>query len=149
MTLSELEKAIVEKINQEPWFVSARFTALSDDDADIEAELERRLAQAGADGASILVSIADFSSETNSSKNPVGRQKVVCSVSENPALNRFNRQFLAAKQVAEYLAVFLNLEEIGEDILVLESIMSAPVPKLINYNVIFKIQHTLQGIPTE
>lgn len=149
MTLSELEKEIVAKINAEPWFVQFSFLALSDDEADIETELEKRLVQSGEAGASILVSTADFSSETNSCKNPVGSQKIACSVSENPAMNRFNKQFAPAKQAAEYLAVFLNLVQIGEDTLVLEGIASAPVSKLINYNVIFKIQHTLEGIPTE
>jgi len=149
MTLSELQAAAVALINAEPWFPKVGFQALSDDAADIVAELEKRLAQSGGSGANILVSVGDFESESSSSKTPVGSQKLACSVSENPSLNRFNRQFTSAFQAAEYLAVHLNNQQLGDDTLVLEAIRSAPLQGLINYNVIFGIQHTLEAIPTE
>jgi hypothetical protein len=149
MTLSELQAAIVALINAEPWFATAGFEALSDDTADIVTEMEKRLAQQGGRGASILVSVSDFDSESSSSKAPIGTQKLACAVSENPALNRFNKQFAPAFQAAEYLAVYLNNQQVGEDTLVCEAIRSAPIPGLINYNVIFGIQHTLEAIPTE
>jgi len=149
MTLSELQAAVVSLINAEPWFAASGFQALSDDAADIESEIEKRLAQAGGSGASILVSVGDFDSDSSSAKTPVGSQKLACSVSENPSLNRFNRHYSSAFQTAEYLAVHLNNQQIGEDTLVLEAIRSAPIQGLINYNVIFGIQHTLEAIPTE
>jgi hypothetical protein len=149
MTLSELQAAVVALINEESWFPKAGFEALSDDTADIVSEMEKRLAQQGGRGASILVSVGDFDSESSSSKTPVGSQKLACAVSENPSLNRFNNQFFSAFQAAEYLAVHLNNQQVGEDTLVCEAIRSAPIPGLINYNVIFGIQHTLEAIPTE
>ena len=107
MRISEVQKFIRDRLENDPFVSASRATVICADDGDSVAAVEKAMAEVG---LAVIVAAPKWKPTTSSAKNAVGDLFLTVNVSECPELNRAG-DYTVGLDLAEHVAVLLNLEK--------------------------------------
>ena len=107
MRISEVQKFIRDRLENDPFVSASRATVICSDDGDSVAAVDRAMAEVG---LAVIVAAPKWKPTSSSAKKAVGDLTLTVNVSECPELNRTG-DYTVGLDLAEHVAVLLNLEK--------------------------------------